>query len=170
MRAFLLAATAGLSLAVMASPALAAWKETNWGASYEETLALLGDQATLHEDREGSRVWDQEFLISRPGRFAGVPVVEEFYFDEGRTLSLVRLQPLGGEAECDAFVSQMVQSLGEPIDTREQDLAQISVRVRDYADQGADNVMRLSHIKSPSMEACLLTFQAYGDGVPGERN
>lgn len=165
-------AATGLSLALVASPVSAAWENTSWGASVEETLAVLGDDITTHKDRQGSRVWNQHMLISREGEFAGIPIVQEFYFEDGETLSIVRLQPLAPE-RCADFVIAVDNALGDSFHTETSDFDVASLSVSDFADAENDNVMRLASAKfrggGPDRVTCHVTYQSYGNGTPGER-
>ncbi|MEP3049930.1 MAG: hypothetical protein ABJP48_09755 [Erythrobacter sp.] len=170
MHKFLTRAASLLTLLLLAAPASAAWEDTVWGATPDATLAVLGETAKLIEENEGQRVWDQHFLIAREGSFHDIAVTQEFFFEDGERLSVIKIKPQN-TAECGQFSDIVMDLLGEVQDTRQSEIGSVLFIARDFSDRESDNAMMLSSIDSDleTMQFCHLTYQPFGDGIPGER-
>ena len=160
-------------LIAISSAAWANWGETRWDSSPEEVLAALGEGTQTKEDSEGSRVWDQHFLIEQRGEYQGFPVLQEFYFKKGESLSVVRIN-LIAETDCSDFVNAAQAQFDEPIDSEQSSFEPFTVYRWDFADREAGNVMRLANFAIGDEEnresiSCHLIFQPFGKGQPGER-
>jgi len=116
-----------MSMAIMAVTMLAraasaqelpAWLALpGWQLSPDTVAKAEGPTAVPQVPRPGSRVFDQDFMLSTPVEIGTVPSERQFYFDRNRRLAVVRLMPTPSAlsaANCDALLAATQFALGKP--------------------------------------------------------
>ena len=133
---------AAATLALLAAPASASWKDPQWGTSLEDTFASLSAGAERIEDVEDDRVDGQHHLIVEPSQFSAVPVTVQYYFERGETLSLIRVKPASPDG-CDALYSAALE-VYEPATRADRDESRLmTVTTHNFLDPGGTDTIRL---------------------------
>ena len=162
---FALAATA-----LVASPALADWENTRWGSSEADVLAAV-EGAVRDQGDADDRVWEQDQRITRSGDYHGMPAEWVFFFDEKGGLSLIKIKP-EDFTKCADFLKAAEAPLGKPTKQDSRTVGRFTFDAKHYTNRDA-NLAMLTLMLSGQGGAnpfCHITFQPYGNGVPGARN
>lgn len=91
-----------------------------WQLSPDTVAKAEGPTAVAQTPRPGSRVFDQDFMLSTPVEIAAMPSERQFYFDRNTRLVLVRIMPSPSvltSANCDAMLTAIQSALGKPDET-----------------------------------------------------
>lgn len=110
-----------MACAATAQTQLPAWLALpGWQLSPDTVAKAEGPTAVPQTPRAGSRVFDQDFMLSTPVEIAAVPSERQFYFDKNTRLVLVRIMPspsVLSAANCDAMLTAIQFALGKPDET-----------------------------------------------------
>lgn len=91
-----------------------------WQLSPDTVAKAEGPGTVPQVPRPGSRVFDQDFMLSTPLEIGTVPSERQFYFDRNMRLTVVRIMPTPSAlstANCDALLAATQFALGTPDET-----------------------------------------------------
>jgi len=128
-----------------------------WKAAPDAVIAAEGSATTPQTPRPGSRVFDQDFLAETPVQAGDESLKRQFYFDDKRRLTVVRIVPAAlSEAHCTALLTAATAALGAPDETKtDASIASISFENAYWLRPKDDRVYRWVRLK--------------GDAVPDDR-
>jgi hypothetical protein len=159
-----------LAATLIATPALADWENTSWGSSEAEVLAAV--EGSVHDQGDSDdRVWEQDQRVTRAGDYHGLPARWVFFFDKDDRLSLIKIKP-DDFSQCEAFLKAAEAGLGKPAKQEHKEIASSTFDVKHFTNRDANLAMLTLMLGGPGGRNpfCHITFQPYGNGVPGPRN
>jgi hypothetical protein len=155
---------------LIATPALADWENTRWGSSEADVLAAVEGSVRNQGDKD-DQVWEQDQRITRSGDYHGMPAQWVFFFDEKDGLSLIKIKP-DDFTRCAEFLTAAEAPLGKPTKKDSRVVGRFTFDAKHYTNR-AENLAMLTLMltgQGGSNPFCHITFQPYGNGVPGARN
>ncbi len=156
--------------ALVASPALADWENTRWGSSEAEVLTAV--EGSVHDQGDqDDQVWKQDQRITRSGDYQGLPAKWVFFFNQADGLSVIKIKP-DDFSQCEAFLKAAETGLGKPTKQERKEVASSSFAVKHFTNRDNNLAMLTLLLTGPGGRNpfCHITFQPYGNGVPGPRN
>lgn len=161
-----IAATALLA----ATPALADWENTRWGSSEADVLAAV-EGSVRNQGDDDDRVWQQDQRVTRSGDYHGLAASWVFFFDEKDGLSVIKIKP-DDFSQCAAFLKAAETGLGRPAHAERKQVGSTSFDVKHFINRNDNLAMLTLMLADPGGRSpfCHITFQPYGNGVPGARN
>lgn len=153
-----------------AAPALADWENTRWGSSAAAVLATVEGSAANQGDAD-DRVWGQDQRVTKAGDYHGMAANWVFFFDGSDGLSVIKIKPVDFK-NCAAFLTAAEAGLGKPTKAERKEVADSTFDVKQFTNRDSNLAMLTLLLTGPGGRNpfCHITFQPYGNGVPGPRN
>jgi hypothetical protein len=163
-------AIAAIALLFSPVPALADWENTRWGSSEADVIAAV-EGSVRNQGDDDDRVWEQDQRVTRSGDYHGMAATWVFFFDEKDGLSVIKIKPVDF-AQCEAFLKAAEADQGKPTKTERKEVASSSFDVKHFTNRDNNLAMLTLLLSGPGGRNpfCHITFQPYGNGVPGARN
>lgn len=147
------------TLLLAGQPALAEYGTTRWGMTADEVVAAVGGDARKVKDKRDERSLNHQKLVTSTFTEGGIAYVANYYFGEkGKALTLVRIEPVAPEQDCEAMFAAYTARLGPGINQPRPmivpDLTNTSLQwrtgpgdeVAEYTDVRFNGRMRYCHV------------------------
>ncbi|MBO9671331.1 MAG: hypothetical protein J7485_12520 [Sphingobium sp.] len=142
-----------------------------WKTAPDAVIAAEGAAAVPQVPRPGSRVFDQDFMVETPVRVDDLGLNRQFYFDDKKRLTVVRIMPsaLSG-ANCTALLTATTAALGVPDETKtDASIASISFENAFWLRPKDDRVYRWVRLKASAIPddktPCHVLVEPYEAGM-----
>jgi len=164
-------------------PALVAWAGSaqalvpawlalpGWQLPPDAVAEAEGPTAVRQTPRPGSRVFDQDFIVETPVQVGDLNLKRQFYFDDKRQLTVVRIMPaaLSG-GNCAALLTSTAAALGAPDETKtDASIASISFENAYWLRPKDNRVYRWVRLKSSAIPddktPCHVLIEPYEAGM-----
>lgn len=146
-----------------------------WQVTPDAVIAAEGTAAVPQTPRPGSRVFDQDFMVETPVQADAQALKRQFYFDEKRRLTVVRIMPaVLSSANCTALLTAATAALGAPDETKtDASIASISFENAYWLQPKDDRVYRWVRLKGDAIPddktPCHILVEPYDAGMARKR-